>query len=214
VPQGRKLNRSLRPRARALAVLAACALISGSGLTTNDAASADPDTTISGAVTDSSGSPLAGIQVTAFGNVSFGEALTGADGTYTISDFTTETAFVQFVDPSNRYTPEWWDDKTNAVDATPIEVTSGVSTTGIDAELSLTTISGVVTDDVTGEPLGGIDVVASGDADADLATTAADGTYTIFGLVPGEYTLQFSDPRACTARNIGTIRCRPARRSP
>ena len=57
-------------------------------------------------------------------------------------------------------------------------------------------MSGTVTD-MAGTPLGGILVTAatmSGPTMGDVAFTAADGTYSVAGLAPGSYRVQFADP--------------------
>lgn len=64
-----------------------------------------------------------------------------------------------------------------------------------------TAITGVVTDSVSGAPIGGIRVQGRWSAGVVKAvSTAPDGTYTVAGLTPGTpYTLTFSDPAATPA---------------
>ncbi|MEZ3159268.1 carboxypeptidase regulatory-like domain-containing protein [Microbacterium sp. BWT-B31] len=58
-------------------------------------------------------------------------------------------------------------------------------------ELDSGSITGTVTVERTGAPLAGVSVSASGAGYA-MATTAADGTYALSGLAPGEYRVYFS----------------------
>ena len=60
-------------------------------------------------------------------------------------------------------------------------------------------IAGIVTDEATGAPLPGMAVTASGIPgdwqQRGAALTAADGTYDVGNLIPGEYWVYFADPR-------------------
>jgi len=75
-------------------------------------------------------------------------------------------------------------------DGTPIPVTAGSATTGVDfALVSLGSISGTATDATTGQPLGDL-YVTVWDAAGTYAAygyTHADGTYEITGLTAGSY---------------------------
>ena len=94
-------------------------------------------------------------------------------------------------DPFGRYAGEYWEDTQNYWEATPIEMTDG-GTVSIAAVLSSSSVSGTVTD-AAGAPLSGIYVYLSGDNGSWSAYTDGSGRYSIAPVVPGTYTLQFSD---------------------
>ena len=151
-------------------------------------------TTISGVVTDESGHGLAGIQVTASGGSGY-DATTRADGSYSITGMVTGSYQVVFKDPMHHYSPEAWNDQPFRGPGTSISIARGGTVTGIDAVLSVTTISGVVTNE-SGQGLAGIEIEASGTSSFSnsFATTAADGSYALSGLVTDAYTIEFRDP--------------------
>ena len=145
---------------------------------------------ISGAVTDASGDPLAFVHVT-LGPV-FGEAVTEADGSYRINGLVAGSYTVRFADSQDRYLTEWFDDASDEASAMPVVVAQGEAVSGIDAQLAIAgSISGTVTGP-DGNPVAGILVSAIGLAFRN-AVTSADGSYQINGLVAGSYTVQFDD---------------------
>ena len=157
---------------------------------------------ISGTVTaDADGALLADICVTAEAVTSFHfrETRTAADGTYVLPGLNEDDHVLQFVDCAAngpRYAPEYFDDVTDPGSATTVFVTDGGAVTGVDAGLAmLGSISGTITDDVTGAPLEGIcvDVYPLTSGSYGFAVTASDGTYTVAGLLADDYTVQFSD---------------------
>ena len=148
-------------------------------------------TSISGVVTDSVGTPLAGIEVSAYGANSFEQATSGADGSYTIPALGGDTYRVDFNDFSNVYSPEWWNDQVDYSAATLVGVTLGEAITNVDAALSRTTISGVVTD-AFGQPLAGIQVSGYGQLSDPVTMTVADGSYTLSGLSPDTLLISFT----------------------
>jgi Tol biopolymer transport system component len=150
-------------------------------------------TSVSGIVTNSSGQPLAGIQVEAYGNFATGSAITGADGSYTMTGLSTDTYRVQFYDPNYVYSRDWWNNQVDYSSATPLAVVKGTATTSIDSVLQQTTISGVVTNG-PGQPIPGIQVSAYGAASNGFAVTGADGSYTMTGLTTDTYKVSFYDP--------------------
>ena len=87
----------------------------------------------------------------------------------------------------------YWNDTLNFADATPVAVTSGGTTTGIDAAMiAPSTVSGIVRD-AAGNPVAGADVLLE-TVDPNIftyltATTAADGSYTVDDVVPSSYTV-------------------------
>ena len=149
-------------------------------------------TSITGVVTDALGTPLAGISVFADSLFSNGATVTAGDGTYTIAGIAAGTYNVQFSDYGAVYSREYWHDQTSIDTATPVVVVDGDVTSGIDAALEQTSISGTVTDSLGG-PLAGIIVAAGGQVAYGSTVTAADGTYTITGLNTDTVTVQFFD---------------------
>jgi hypothetical protein len=80
-----------------------------------------------------------------------GEAITGADGTYSIGNLPVDTYFVRFdATCSGSVTSsdlaQWYADATTQSEATPVVVSGGVTTAGIDASLVLVHVSGTVPD--------------------------------------------------------------------
>src|SRR5690606_33252029 len=99
------------------------------------------------------------------------------------------------VDGAGAHAMEWFDDlgstelgSATSVTAPAVADVALPSTTG--------TVSGVITDDPSGDPVEGAWVVAIGPSGiAGGAVSAADGTYTIDGLAAGTYRLTFADPQ-------------------
>lgn len=161
---------------------------------------AAPTATISGIVTDLNGKPLADIDVFAEAVdpplLDNGLATTTADGRYTIPDLGSGTFRILFQDigQPRRYIDYEY----------PELVTLKASETrrGINAKLAPTgRIQGRVTD-LAGQPLAQAGIAAwyyhNGEVDFSLsqsARSAADGSYTVVGLVPGRYRVSFGwDP--------------------
>jgi hypothetical protein len=161
--------------------------------------------TISGIVTAvNGGGDLAGICVEAFlnGTEIAGSAPTAADGTYTISGLAPGSYGVMFVPGcgGGDFATQWYNGSASGTQSSPgalVAVTATSPATGINATMSMgTSISGTVSAAVSGADLAGICVNAfpvgsatsAGTADA----SAADGTYTVEGLLPGSYDVEFS----------------------
>jgi hypothetical protein len=151
---------------------------------------------ISGTVTDSlTGLPLEGVWVevftTAGGYVS--SAFTDASGHYTVGPVLAGDYRVGFFGPP--YMGEWWNDQPDFYGADPVSVADGASTLGIDAALARGgSISGTVTDSLTGLPLVGVGVSAYSLSweFRRSAYTDASGQYTVDGLAAGDYHVEFS----------------------
>jgi len=155
---------------------------------------------ITGRVTDGTNG-IGNIEVTAYmlqssaSDLPIGDAYTNANGTYTIAGppgLIAGDYQVRFRDPSGVFAEEWY--------ATPVTVVPGVATSGVDAVLAQETsstgsISGTVTEEGTGTPISSIVVWAydlSGDW-VDYVSPSSDGTYSIGGLAPGDYKVEFTD---------------------
>jgi hypothetical protein len=164
---------------------------------------------ISGLVTDGTGNPLSGVQVSVFARgdtwVGTHATSTAADGTYVIGDLLpVETGSgnqyrVLFAPPAGSgLAPEWFDDAASRSLATDVTVSAGQTVAGIDAQLEKTgAISGSVTD-TNGNPVSGVRVSAYGPGDRWVGSyarsTAADGTFVIGNVRPSDYRVLFAPP--------------------
>ena len=156
---------------------------------------------ISGRVIDDSGAPVVGIDVSAEpiepGGAS-GTASTGTDGTYMIAGLSVGDHRVRFSPPSESVLIfEYYNDTTDYFAATPVPVTSGEPTRGIDARLEhFGSITGRVTDG-QGHPVAevevGVEPMSEGDTWA-TGVTDADGRYAVDGMIPGDYVVRFGAP--------------------
>ncbi len=157
---------------------------------------------ISGRVTDSlSGAGVGNIPI-AVSAGAFGEALsrtsTDDNGDYSALRLPTGSWTVEFNGYSDTpYLTEWYDGQWRIKDATPVPVTAGQTTSGVDVQLDKEGIvSGRVTD-VFGNLLGGVHVHAYRDADGTDAGYAfcgieGDGpNYSLNGLRAGAYRIKF-----------------------
>jgi hypothetical protein len=149
------------------------------------AVSAASTGTVSGTVTGPGEAPLAGVEVTVFNELSAGFDVTDGAGHYSVGGLAPGGWQVQF----------WPPDGSGLVPHTsaPFGLVAG-QTVVIDVELEEAgSLSGTVTA-VGDGPVEGVEVfVNSFDVEAS-AFTAADGTYELTALAPGEYTVQFLPP--------------------
>jgi immune inhibitor A len=161
---------------------------------------------ISGVVTDDLGTPIAGASVWASRDAccGYGGATTGPDGTYTVTGLPPGNYRVQAsgpyctVGPTSPpcidYASEYYDDTYDSNAATLVPVSSGATTPGIDFALAEAgRMSGTVTNEL-GTPIAGANVSAEGDACCGYgsAMTGPDGSYTVTGLLPGNYRVRAS----------------------
>ena len=165
---------------------------------------------ISGTVTDASGTPLEDICVEAYDSNDdvAGYGYTDASGSYTINGIAAGNYRLLFLDcGSNNVVREFYDNKSNLAAADPVSVTAGSDTSGIDAELAEGgSISGTVTD-ASGTPLEGICVYAYDEAASEYTTdvvaydlgTDSSGNYTVGSLGTGDYRILFLD---CGSNNV------------
>jgi protocatechuate 3,4-dioxygenase beta subunit len=153
---------------------------------------------ISGSVTAAGAGPLGGICVNANGidsTVGSGSAITAADGTYTIKGLAPGSYDVEFY-PSgcgNDYVTQFWNNQPGPGSANAVLVTVGSTVPGINAAMVGTgAISGIVTD-LNGTDLPDICVTAIRTGISRRTISATDGTYTITGVIPGSYDVEFSN---------------------
>lgn len=151
---------------------------------------------IEGNVTGPAGGPIYGVHVTASssnGN-DWGHAFTDTAGFYRIPALTAGDYTVGFT-PSqgDNFVAEFYNDIRDYSAADLVGVQSEVTTSGIDAALSVGgVIKGTVTDS-SGSPIEGIWVFADGTiAQAGFAKTDASGGYDLVGLWTDEYVIYFS----------------------
>jgi len=159
-------------------------------------------TGVGGTVTDRSDNPLAGITVSVYpqdysGGPASGTATTAADGTYAIGGLSAGFYWAEFYDHTGAYASQIYDG--HDLGGGPmdyISVTDGSITSDIDAELQIGgKISGRITDG-NGIPLTTVwACVYVNGAGGYFANRPAgiDGTYTIGGLAPGSYNVEFID---------------------
>jgi hypothetical protein len=188
---------------------------------------------ITGVLTNSAtGQPLPNVSVAVAARVgtttlSSFLGFTNANGEYTMSGLATGTYFVY--SGSNNTTNEIYPDllclnfcsSTTAVDAGgPVSVTLGATTPGINIALDPgLTVSGTVTNEVTGLPVSGVSVTAwlrlgqSFSGRSANTNTNAQGQYTVQGLLANTYVLSTSssqfvnevyDNLPCTGNFCGT----------
>ncbi len=165
---------------------------------------------ISGTVTNTGGTLLPGIRVEArdLANTLVGSADTAGDGSYRIGGLPAGDFVIQFIDWSNSYVGEWYDDRGSFETATVITLAAGGSATAA-AVLEATppggTIAGRVTD-LTGTPLAGLAVRLLGSADLDdliaFATTNAAGEYSFTSLDAGTYYVAVIDDSGAYAMDV------------
>src|SRR5450631_3805837 len=131
--------------------------------------------------------------------LSVGSAVTAADGTYALTDLASGSYDVEFTSGcggSPLFGQQWYNGKSSESAATAIPVSTGVTTTSINAALTVGgTISGTVTVSSVSDFSGiCVDAFAPGDflSPSGSTTTAADGSYSLTNLAPGNYDVEFS----------------------
>lgn len=160
---------------------------------------------IAGLVTDEAGAPVANVFAALYRATADGvgewvtSRMTDASGAYSLPGLPAGEYKLNF-STIGPLLGEWYENATDAASATAIAVTGG-STTTADAQLAAgASISGVITTEA-GEPVSDATVWISlvtpdGLAPARGAGSAADGTYSITGLEPGQYKVRFETPQA------------------
>ncbi len=154
---------------------------------------------ISGTVTNTSGSPIDNISVYVYDAATGDYVLssyTEADGSYVVSGVPTGNYKVQFRDHHQGYLTEWYNDKPDLDSADPIAVTAPDDVSGINAQLAMGgSISGKVTDQ-DGNPIENVEINIYNAATVSYITysyTDSSGNYVVSGIPSGEYKVRFYD---------------------
>lgn len=118
---------------------------------------------------------------------------TGLGGEYTLSAVPVGEYIVEFWAPYFGYAPQFFEGVSSFEDASEVTVNSGVSTTGVDAELEEGgAIEGRVTDAATGAGIDEAEVCAYSRVIGGACTlTQPDGDYAVIGLATGSYGVEF-----------------------
>lgn len=185
--------------------LLALAVIASSVLTGGGAGAGHGVSAISGTVTGPAAEAVEGICVMAFewneedwDWYYANETRTEADGSYGL-DLYPARFIVEFRNCTGdgNYIGEWYDDVQSPYEATVLSIDEGEHREGIDASLDLGgSISGTVTDEVTGDP---VSVCVSAESagedfyDYRISFPDQDGSYTIRGLRAGAYRVHFGE---------------------
>lgn len=159
---------------------------------------------IQGIVTEAAGAkgPLEGVEVEVLKAASeeFVESTTtDSAGEYHVENLPAGSYKVDFSPPlGSEFIGQFYKDASSFAAATPVAVTEGVTSTGINAELVKgATISGTV--QAEGVDLAGSEVIVLPVGNGEpsffgFATSKAGGAYSVAGVPPGEYTVEFTAP--------------------
>ena len=177
----------------------------GSSVTDIDAfftAASQGTASISGTVYDpanpGSGLPFENVQALNPDGSTAGSTQTADDGTYTISGLSAGSYTLEF-SSFGANAPQWWQNEPSFAAADFFSVADGQALTGYDAQIAVGgTISGTVYTGAAGHaPLQNIYVTVEQDGQ-DLGyepgVTDSNGDYTITGLAPGNYEVNFQAP--------------------
>lgn len=170
------------------------------GAVTAVAEDAAATATITGHVSrEGDGAPVAGAAVylsPTAGGFSY-NGTTDASGDYSVSGLAPGEYTVHFEAIGTGLITEYWNGVYDWTSAQRIVVGDGETITGIDASMQLGgSITGQVTRESDGSPVSGVTVQVSSNSPAapKYAWTGMDGTYRIFGILPGDYTVRFTPP--------------------
>ncbi|HEU0022648.1 MAG TPA: carboxypeptidase regulatory-like domain-containing protein, partial [Dehalococcoidia bacterium] len=152
--------------------------------------------TILGTVLESDGvTPVPNASVYASGINYENDAITASDGTYAIRGLPAGNYRVEVNAADRGFVYECYLDDLVCQNPTPVAVTLGADTSGIDFTLEVGgTISGTVLESDGGTPVPNASAYASGinTGYGSGAATAGDGTYAIRGLPPGNYRVEIT----------------------
>ncbi len=141
--------------------------------------------------------PITDTQVALYGETSefpLQYAYTDNTGKYEVEGLKSGTYRVGFL-PFG-YEASYYNGRTSLATADGIKITAGSAATGIDGALHpLASISGVVKDATTHAALLGIEACVSSEnfSFSGCAPTDSEGRYTVNGLAPGHYRVEFTD---------------------
>lgn len=159
------------------------------------AAASAADGAISGKVTlAAGGAPVEGAEVCTYTDIVLGNfkcASTAADGSYEIEGLVPFERSVNFSGGENH-------PFLMASDVSHVPISSGTTTTGVDAALvEGGAIDGKITDALSGAPIEDVEICRRSDPSHFFSnpcpSDASDGKYQIPGLAPGDYELLFRD---------------------
>lgn len=123
---------------------------------------------------------------------------TGAGGEYTIAPLATGEYTIEFSSTNEAYVSQYYNGQSSASLATPVLVTAGATTSGIEAAMnSGGQISGKVTAKATKAGIESVEVCAherGGESVERCASTNSSGEYTVIGLPTANYTVEFDPP--------------------
>ena len=137
--------------------------------------------------------PVSGANVAVYtaGFSYLGSATTNAKGEYTVPRLATGSYKVSFDATSQNLVAEYYNQKPSSNEAAGVEVTTGATTSGIDAAMQLGgELKGKVIDATTKAPLANVSVTLAGNTTA-FGYTSAAGEYDVKALSPGSYTASF-----------------------
>lgn len=153
---------------------------------------------VTGTVTEAgTGTPLSGVRVVALRASDFSMvrgAVTNGSGVYSL-DVVAGGYKLAFIDPSGLHAMEWFDNQANSGLGSAATVTApAAANAALDRRTG--SIGGSVTDDVSLGAVSGAWVIAIGSSGQIVGgtATAANGSYTISGLLAGTYRVTFVDP--------------------
>ncbi len=154
---------------------------------------------IAGTVTDAkTAEPIEGVEVCAWTleeEFAGCDISTSSDGSYVVAGLDPGEYKVEFWPEGLPYEFQFYEGTQSWSKAKPVVVESGETTSGIDAELAPAAgIEGTVTRGSDGEPVEEVEVCAwplSEEGFGGCTGTAGDGSYSLSGLEPGEYKVEF-----------------------
>jgi protocatechuate 3,4-dioxygenase beta subunit len=159
---------------------------------------------VTGVVTDATGTPVAGANVTATaydGGVATGSgsAQTAVDGSFTINQLPSGYYLVEAMAPTGANDlGDYFGGTTSPAGAFAVAVVAGSTSAGVDLRMPAGgQITGRVRDS-SGTPVEGEVVIVQHEAGEELegTRTAADGTYDLAGLATGSYDVSFNPPNS------------------
>lgn len=165
----------------------------------------DADASVSGVVTGANGSPVKNVEVLVCRwHAPSGECADEYDdytdnaGAYSVQGLPAGQYRVSFYPRDGIHAPQWYADAPTGAAADSVSVGPGADVTDIDVRLRLGGVIAGTVRRANGTPAAGMSVepclwnVRSGACDqVFVATTKADGTYQVRGLIPGDYKVFF-----------------------